>query len=788
MANPGTFSFLPRRKARALRLVLVGLLIALSGCHPTQPFYAHNDRDLSHYLDKAVTMEMPDAQHATLEEVNQSQAPLTLSNPQFHEVWDLTLQECVAITLQNSKVIRGGLDVRLQNGQLFAGGGEGSLPGANNVRSFSTIYNPAIVESNPGLQNDAPFSDGGLANIRQGVEGALADFDAQLQVFGSAPGGNGTFFTRQDRPQNIDPNNPSVLTGAFPSVIQTDTRAMTYQINKRTTEGTQLAIRGTTERDDGNTRGTIQALNSIWTQTIELQATQPLLRGRGSQVNRMPIMIARIGTDIELMNLNSQLQNTVCNVEIRYWDLYLAYRNLETAKLARDAAQVTWQFVETNRGPTLRNQDEAQAREQYYTSRAAVEQAQRDLFNSENELRLLMGLTATDGRLIRPIDEPTLAKVMFDWCDAHTEAITRRPELLTQRWTLKQREMELIWARNRLLPQLDVGGTYRFVGVGDEWITANRRDVNFPAEGSTAWQELTEGRFQEFSLTGVFTMPIGFRRELAAVRHQELRLARDKALLEDMELDVSHGLAKSIRNLDANFTLAQTQANRWAAAADEVSSRSDLQNVQNLQEELNLLLQAQRRRAQDQSSYWQAVCEYNKAIADVHLRKGSILEYCGVGFEEGPWPKKAYWDALGRARERDAARFIDYGWTRPRVMSQGALPPAGDNMQIERTEATSTAPADNVDMNQPAEEMTPETPRQPEAAPQDRLETRKDRSVIKSAANNPLRDAAGGSPAFRKPTVRQAAYSEPAPQQPAAKEAESGYSWGDLGLGGKGAK
>ena len=68
------------------------------------------------------------------------------------------------------------------------------------------------------------------------------------------------------------------------------------------------------------------------------------------------------------------------------------------------------------------------------------------------------------------------------------------------------------------------------------------------------------------------------------------------------------------------------------------------------------------------------MCEYNKSIADLHTRKGSITDYDGIGMEEGPWPQKAYWDALGRARERDASWYIDYGWTRPNVISRGAIP------------------------------------------------------------------------------------------------------------------
>ena len=50
----------------------------------------------------------------------------------------------------------------------------------------------------------------------------------------------------------------------------------------------------------------------------------------------------------------------------------------------------------------------------------------------ENRLRYLMGLAATDGRLIRPKDEPTTAKVVFDWLEVH-ERIVRSQRRAAQR-------------------------------------------------------------------------------------------------------------------------------------------------------------------------------------------------------------------------------------------------------------------------------------------------------------------------------------------------------------------
>ena len=86
---------------------------------------------------------------------------------------------------------------------------------------------------------------------------------------------------------------------------------------------------------------------------------------------------------------------------------------------------------------------------------------------------------------------------------------------------------------------------------------------------------------------------------------------------------------------------------------------------------LDLLLDAQRRRAEAESAYYRSLIDYNKAIMNVHYRKGSLLDYNGVYLAEGPWPGKAYFDALREARKRDASMYLDYGFTRPNVISQG---------------------------------------------------------------------------------------------------------------------
>jgi len=135
-------------------------------------------------------------------------------------------------------------------------------------------------------------------------------------------------------------------------------------------------------------------------------------------------------------------------------------------------------------------------------------------------------------------------------------------------------------------------------------------------------------------------------------------------------------LTQALRALNTNYRLAQTHFNRWVASTNEV----DLVTLRYVDGDgdLDLVLDAQRRRSQSQIAYYQALTEYNKTIALVHRRKGTTLDYCGVTFAEGPWVGKAYVDAEEHARRRGASREMNYAFTRPAVVSQGPRPAGGN--------------------------------------------------------------------------------------------------------------
>jgi len=659
------------RRTRSSISIALSLLVLASGCQPTQPFFFFGDEDLTHYLDVATEIDYPNVHEPTLEEVQGTLSPLTLANADNFEIWELSLQEVTRVTLANSQVLRelggritdNGSNITATSPELIT----------TNPANAVTSYNPALVESSFGTATGSPFSGG------TGVEAALSEFDAQLD--------SSITWQNNDRPQNFGITGGG-LDDFFAPLFRQDTGNFTLGVTKQTASGGTLEFRNNTLYDFNNNGSRLQP--SDWFTNLEAAFTQPILQGAGTQYNRIAgpmtfqqaaggipnqidgVIIARIRYDTSLADFEAGIRNLMRDVEDAYWELYFAYRDLEARKIGRDSALETWRKVKAlQRVGAVRGEadKEAQARSQYFLFRSQVETAQTSLFRVENRLRYMMGLAASDGRLVRPSDEPTSAHVHFDWPTIHCEALARRTEIRKQKWEVKKRELELIASRNHLLPRLDAVGRYRWLGAGDDLIDSNGTGVSPFEPESNAFEVLTGGRFQEWELGLQFSLPIGFRQAMTGVRHHQLLLARERAVLQDIELAVSHQLSDTIRDVDLNFGLTQSNFNRRVAAEDEVQAVEAVYDVGRTT--LDLLLDAQRRRADAESAYYRSLVDYDRAIMRVHFRKGTLLEYNGVYLAEGPWPGKALLDAQRRARQRDASLEINYGFTRPGIVSRG---------------------------------------------------------------------------------------------------------------------
>ncbi len=579
-------------------------MTCLVGCGLLRQAVPEGPRDTtkSYHDDFGLNIEYPEidaidseSRTATVETVQ----PFSFEDPSELPSLEMTLQDAVRQALTNRPVLR-------RAGTTF------------NARlapqSVVTKYDPGITSASA-----------------QGTEAALSAFDAQYRQ-------------QLNWSNNDTPRNSQQAFGQ-PSVVEANSSLFNGELSKTTATGASFALRHVVNYRRSN-QGVgngfdFRLFPSAFTGWLEAEWRQPLLQGAGTTYNRIAgpnsrvgqyngVLIARINEDVSLAEFETGVIQVVADVEQAYWNLVTAYRLLDTTVKAREASLQTWQIQKARLDVgTGRADDEAQARSQYYQFDAQVKTAlagQSGLYESEQQLRYLVGLPATDGSLIKPTTEPMDAKVVFDWRSSLAQALQRRVEIRQQKMQVQRRELELVAAKMNYRPRLDFLGQYRYQGIGDHLVPG-------------FYENIFDGNYQEWQAGIELTYPVGFRAAGSAVAHAKLNLKREHALLDQAEYQASHLLSNAARDVETRHELMETNYNRLQSDLNQV----DVLRIRYEQgsDSINFLLQAQRQVVNSATDFYRSLSEYNLSIRNFHREKGSLLAYNQVQMLEGPWDQGA---------------------------------------------------------------------------------------------------------------------------------------------------
>ena len=566
-------------------------------------------------------------------------APLDDFNFNSLESYQLmSLEECIFNALQGSPVLRelGGATLRFPD-QLI------------------TTQNPSLAYTNPVA----------------GEEAALSAFDA---VYNSQ-----LLYQNNDRAFN----NTFVGSDGF---FGQDLATYRSGISKLTATGASYEFNHGIDYDRNNTPA--NRFNGTGTSSFSYDSffeagfRQPLFQGAGVDFNRIAgpnnapgvnngVLIARTNTDISLAEFEAQLRDLVSDVENAYWDLYYSYRDLESRIEARDGAYKTWEAADANSestgGATVINQ----AKEQYYRFASEVENSIHGRLNegtqtnngssggtfrntlgvrvAERRLRLITGMALNGPQLIVPKDRPSDAEIVFDWEQAKSDAVSKRPELRRQRWQVKRRELELLASRNHLLPRVDFLGAYRVRGFGENLFGSREIAVGANLNenlGTSATETLINGDLQEWELGFDVTVPTGFRRAHAAKRFAELSLARERAVLTEQERHVVFGLSNAMGELKRSSRVRSANRKRLEAAQAQYAAVNE--DYKNDSVDIDQVLDAQRRLIEAKTQFYQSQVESMLAVRSVHFEKGTLFQYHNVRMSESAWNGEAYKQAFER--------------------------------------------------------------------------------------------------------------------------------------------
>jgi outer membrane protein TolC len=660
--------------------------------------------ELDYYLDQATKIDYPSVYQSSPDEVTLSHEPRTIMGLNKDEIRDMSLEEVIRTALLNSTVIRAKSSFNSPGNAILA-----------NPGSAPSIYDPSIQST-------------GVLFGSRGVESALASFDT-------------SFATQMTwgRSETVQ-NNPAGNNLPGGSIFIGETGNFSSTLSKNFAYGGSLELGHQVNYLGSNSPS---LFSSSYSGHMNARYRHPLLAGSGTEFTRIAgpisasfggltgvtqgVSIARINHDISLTDFESNLTNLVKDVEDSYWELYLQYRIYDTNVSARNSALRTWRDSKRKleiggvRGFSV--EDEAQARDQYFDTKATTQQNLSLLYKNESALRRLIGLSVNDGTIIRPSDEPVTARIDPEWASSVAEALTNRVELRRHKWNIKSLELQLLAATSLVRPRLDFVAGYTVNGFGDDLI-----DHNDGRKFNSFYDTLTDNEQTGWSTGFVMEMPIGLRSAKAQVQNIELRLAKARDVLSAQELEIAHEVGNAFQELAEKYMTAQTYFNRREAAKD----RSELfeKKFRVGTQTLDLLLRAQSSLADAEVAYFRSLVAYSQAIANLHYRQGTLLPFNSVYMAEGEWDAEAYYDAYRRAKSRtyafdasnrkhtEPAEFVEASFetpsgdgyynaeplppSRPMTTESALSPPIEDDeASADDSSATESAPEGSADFSNP---------------------------------------------------------------------------------------
>uniref|UniRef100_A0A7C2JXK2 TolC family protein n=1 Tax=Schlesneria paludicola TaxID=360056 RepID=A0A7C2JXK2_9PLAN len=606
----------------------------LLGCRSPKTLTYLGDADLQYYKQSATEIDFPHVHTETDPVAAFSERPPTVREPTQAEILPISLQDCLQLAINNNRIIRSRGSFKSFANPLMA----------NPDRVVST-YDPAIQETNAG-----PFM--------KGPEAALAAFDTQFRTT-----------MKWGRDETIQ--NNFFLGGGlgFGQTLTSENAQFQASLQKVFANGGAFEV-----SHNWNYLGTnqqFQLFPSVYRGYVRADYRQPLLAGAGVEYTRtngpiiktLPglitnegVVISRINTDVALADFELNVTSMVRDVEDLYWELYLAYRTFDAQQAARDAALNFWRNTKRRMDVGARKGavvDEVQARDNYYNVRAGLESALGTLYAQEGQLRRMLGLPASDGRILRPSDEPLKAEYVADWRMALSESLVRRIELRRQKWQIKSLELQLAAAENLIKPRLDFVSGYQVNGFGNDLLQYDSDDGITDQGLNSAYSTLTRGDQTSWDLGFEFSLPIGLRQALANKRNMELKLSKARAVLSAQEQEISHELANSFQLIDWWYQVAETNFHRRVASEKELEVFK--QEYIEGRIPVDLLLRSRAELAAAETAYFSALVKYNQALTDLRVRKGTLLEDNNIHLAEGGWEAGAYDEALRRAWARSFA-------------------------------------------------------------------------------------------------------------------------------------
>ncbi|MDH4195895.1 MAG: TolC family protein [Candidatus Aminicenantes bacterium] len=331
-------------------------------------------------------------------------------------------------------------------------------------------------------------------------------------------------------------------------------------------------LSATLQNSKTDTTQSFQTINPRYGSTLRFTFSQPLLRNFGYDLSRREILVARYSLNISETQLEQNLISALYSVEEAYWNLVYSIENLKVRQqsldLAKDLLEKNKRSVEVGRMAPM---DVLSAQAEVATREADILQAEAQVRNSEDRVKVLINLSAEEEKqftAIVPADAPSFEAKTINLDDALAIAMQNRPDLRISRIGLQNQELSVSYAKNQLLPGLNLSATYSSPGVSGDQIIYEGNPIfgiikdRVPGGISNAIQDAFNFKYKNWSVGLTMDIPLG--NILSRANYVQAKLNMEQAVLslKDQEQQAFLEIKTALRAVETNYK--RTQAYRLA--------------------------------------------------------------------------------------------------------------------------------------------------------------------------------------------------------------------------------
>ncbi|MEW5736694.1 MAG: TolC family protein [Thermodesulfobacteriota bacterium] len=350
---------------------------------------------------------------------------------------------------------------------------------------------------------------------------------------------------------------------------------------------------------------------------VGVEADQPLLRGRGSEVNLARLRQARLDTSFSQYEFRGFAEALVALVENTYWDLVLAKKKVAIVEESLALAQQ--QLDETR----YRIKVGKLAEVEIAAAEAEVALRREALINARS---LARSLTVRSLRLIRPRDlslpdreivtlsEPGADQPELEPVEYYVEtALATRPDVSQAKVLLQREDLELVKTKNGLLPRMDL----------------------FVSLGKTGYADSFGGSMSDITGSG-YDAAAGLSFEYPA-GNRDAQARRQRSWLTREQRRQALGNVKDLARQDVELAYIEVERTRQLVSATAITERFQEETLRAETAKFRvgkstglLVAQAQRDLLASQVAQVEAMTTFLKARTNLFLMDGSLLARRGL--------------------------------------------------------------------------------------------------------------------------------------------------------------